>query len=176
MKISPREVRDLVLYQSGAVAAFARAAGATLHHVKPHGALYNMAAVDGALADAIAAAAAELGGGVLLYGLAGSAMIDAAARHGVRAIGEVFADRSYQADGTLTPRGRPDAMITDERAAVAQALSMIEDGRVRSLDGVDVPVAAGTLCLHGDQPGAVAFARALRAAFAERGIALAAPA
>jgi UPF0271 protein len=176
MKVSAGEVRDLVLYQAGAVAAFARAAGAPLHHVKPHGALYNMAAVDAELADAIAIAVSELGGDVLLYGLAGSAMIEAAARHGVRAVGEVFADRSYQRDGTLTPRGQPGAMITDERAAVEQALSMIEHGRLRSVDGVDVSVDAGTLCLHGDQPGAVAFARALRQAFDERGITVTAPA
>jgi UPF0271 protein len=88
----------------------------------------------------------------------------------------VFADRSYQPDGTLTPRGEPGAMITDESAAVAQVLTMVEQGRVRSVQGQDVPVAAGTLCLHGDQPGAVAFARALRAAFADRGIRVAAPA
>jgi UPF0271 protein len=176
MKVTAREVYDLVLYQGGAVAAFARGAGSTLHHVKPHGALYNMAAKDEALADAIAAAVKDLGDGVLLYGLAGSAMIEAAARHGVRAVAEVFADRSYQSDGTLTPRGSPGAMITDERAAVDQVLSMIERGTVRSLQDVDVPVAAGTLCLHGDQPGAVAFARALRTTFAERGIVVEAPA
>lgn len=175
MKVSPREVYDLVLYQAGAVEAFARAAGARLHHVKAHGALYNMAAKDPALADAIAAAVRDLGGDVLLYALAGSAMIDAAARHGVRAVAEVFADRSYQPDGTLTPRGEPGALITDEAAAVAQALAMVERGRVRSVTGVEVAVDAGTLCLHGDQPGAVAFARALRAAFASRGVAVVAP-
>jgi UPF0271 protein len=164
-----------VLYQAGAVEAFARAAGAALHHVKPHGALYNMAAKDEALADAIAHATKDLGGGVLLYALSGSAMMDAAARHGVRAVGEVFADRSYQPDGTLTPRGEPGAMITDESASVAQVLTMVEQGRVRSVQGRDVPVAAGTLCLHGDQPGAVVFAKALRAVFAERGIRVAAP-
>jgi UPF0271 protein len=175
MKVSASEVYDLVLYQAGAVEAFARAAGAKLHHVKPHGALYNMAAKDDALADAIARATRDLGGGVLLYALSGSAMMDAAARHGVRAVGEVFADRSYQADGTLTPRGEPGAMITEESASVAQVLMMVEHGRVLSLQRVEVPVAAGTLCLHGDQPGAVAFARALRAVFAERGISVAAP-
>jgi UPF0271 protein len=176
MKVSAREVYDLVLYQSGAVAAFARAAGARLHHVKPHGALYNMAAKDEALADAIAGAVKDLGGDVLLYGLAGSAMLRAAATHGVRAVAEVFADRSYQSDGSLTPRDEPGAMITDEKAAVAQVLSMVEQGKVRSAAGVDVPVQAGTLCLHGDQPGAVAFARALREAFDARGIVVAAPA
>jgi UPF0271 protein len=176
MKVSAREVRDLVLYQAGAVSAFARAAGAKLHHVKPHGALYNMAAQDAALADAIAGAVMDVGDGVLLYALAGSAMIEAAQRHGVRVIGEVFADRTYQSDGTLTPRSQPGALITDERAAVDQALSMVLKGKVRSLDGIDVAVAAGTLCLHGDQPDAVAFARALRAAFGERGITVVAPA
>ncbi|MCU0806098.1 MAG: LamB/YcsF family protein [Burkholderiales bacterium] len=175
MKVSAKEVYDLVLYQAGAVEAFARAAGTKLHHVKPHGALYNMAAKDEALADAIARATKDLGGGVLLYALSGSAMMSAAARHGVRSVGEVFADRSYQPDGTLTPRGEPGAMITDESASVAQVLMMVEEGRVRSLAGPEVPVAAGTLCLHGDHPGAVVFAKALRAVFAERGIGVAAP-
>ena len=176
MKVSAKEAYDLVLYQAGAVEAFARAAGAKLHHVKAHGALYNMAAKDEALADAIAKAVKDLGGGVILYALAGSAMMDAAARHAVRAVGEVFADRSYQSDGTLTPRSEPGAMITDERASVAQVLMMVEQGKVRSVQGVEVPVEPGTLCLHGDQPGAVAFARALRETFASRGIAVAAPA
>jgi UPF0271 protein len=176
MNVGAGEVYDLVLYQAGAVRAFAQAAGGRLHHVKPHGALYNMAAKDEALADAIAAAVRDLGDGVLLYALAGSAMVAAAGRHGVRAVGEVFADRSYRRDGSLTPRSEPGALITDENAAVAQALSMVERGTVRALDGAEVPVAAGTLCLHGDQPGAVAFARALRATFATRCIAVAAPA
>jgi UPF0271 protein len=175
MKVTAREVYDLVLYQGGAVAAFVRAAGATLQHVKPHGALYNMAAKDAALADAIAAAVKDLGDGVRLYGLAGSSMIEAAKRHGVAAVSEVFADRSYQRDGSLTPRDQPGAMLIDERAAVEQALSMVMQGKVRAVDGIDVPVEAGTLCLHGDQPGAVAFARALRAAFDERDIRVRAP-
>jgi UPF0271 protein len=175
MKISPQECYDLVLYQSGAVEAFARAAGTRLHHVKIHGMLYNMAARDAELADAIARATKDLGGGTILYALSGSAMMDAAARHGVRAVGEVFGDRSYQSDGTLTPRGQPGAMITDEAASVAQVLMMVEQGKLRSLAGVEVPVAAGTLCLHGDQPGAVRFAQVLRAAFKERGIEVRAP-
>jgi 5-oxoprolinase (ATP-hydrolysing) subunit A len=175
MKVTAREVYDLVLYQGGAVAAFVRAAGASLQHVKPHGALYNMAAKDAALADAIAAAVKDLGDGVRLYGLAGSSMIEAARRHGVAAVSEVFADRSYQRDGSLTPRDQPGAMLIDERAAVEQALSMVMQSKVRAVDGIDVPVEAGTLCLHGDQPGAVAFARALRAAFDERDIRVRAP-
>jgi UPF0271 protein len=175
MKISAQECYDLVLYQAGAVEAFARAAGARLHHVKIHGMLYNVAAKDAELADAIARATRDLGAGVSLYALSGSAMVDAAERYGVHAVGEVFADRTYQPDGTLTPRGQPGAMITDESESVAQALRMVEEGLVRSQTGADVPVAAGTLCLHGDQPGAVSFAKALRAAFAARGIRVAAP-
>jgi len=174
MKVSPQEVYDLVLYQAGAVAAFARAAGSRLHHLKIHGALYNMAARDPALAEAIARATRDLDG-VILYALSGSAMMDAARALGVRAVGEVFADRSYQSDGTLTPRGQPGAMITDEAASVAQALRMVLEGKLRSQQGEEVAVDAGTLCLHGDQPGAVRFAKALREAFGARGIRVAAP-
>ncbi len=175
MRITPQECYEFVLYQAGAVEAFARAAGTRLHHVKAHGALYNMAAQDGQLADAIARAAKDLGDGVMLYALAGSAMIEAAARHAVRAVSEVFADRSYQPDGTLTPRNMPGAVITDESVAVEQALMMIEQGKVVSLPGAEVPLDAGTLCLHGDQPGAVRFAKALRNSFAARGIEVRAP-
>ena len=174
MKVSPQEVYDLVLYQAGAVAAFARAAGSRLHHLKIHGALYNMAARDPALAEAIARATRDLDGAIL-YALSGSAMMDAARALGVRAVGEVFADRSYQSDGTLTPRGQPGAMITDEAASVAQALRMVLEGKLRSQQGEEVAVDAGTLCLHGDQPGAVRFAKALREAFGARGIRVAAP-
>jgi UPF0271 protein len=117
----------------------------------------------------------DLGIGVVLYALSGSAMMDAARALGVRAIGEVFGDRSYQADATLTPRGLPGAMITDEAVSVAQVLMMVEQGRVRSQQGVDVPVDAGTVCLHGDQPGAARFARALREALAARGIQITPP-
>jgi UPF0271 protein len=173
MKIAAQECYDLVLYQAGALAAFASAAGTRLHHVKAHGALYNMAAKDADLADAIARAAKDLG--VMLYALAGSAMIDAATRHGVRAVAEVFADRSYRSDGMLVPRNEPGALITDETAAVAQALMMVEQGKVRARSSAKVTVDAGTLCLHGDQPNAVRFARALRDAFAARGIEVRAP-
>jgi UPF0271 protein len=175
MKITAQECYDLVLYQAGAVEAFARAAGTRLHHVKAHGALYDMAAKDAVLADAIVRAVRDLGGGVMLYALSGSTMIEAAARLGVRAVAEVFADRSYWPDGRLTPRSEPGALITDESAAVAQALMMIEQGKVRALSGAEVAVEAGTLCLHGDQPNAVRFARALRDTFAAKGIEVRAP-
>jgi len=175
MHISPQDMYDLVLYQAGAVEAFARAAGARLHHVKCHGALYNMAATDEALSEAMARAVKDLGAEVILYALSNSRMMQVARERGLRVAGEVFADRGYLDDGTLAPRGAPGGMIEDEAKAVAQALAMIERGQVTSLAGKRVPVAADTLCLHGDQPGAAAFARALRNAFSGRGIAVGSP-
>ena len=175
MRITPQELYDLVVYQAGAVEGFARAAGARLHHVKCHGALYNMAANDEPLSDAMARAVKDLGGGVILYGLASSIMMACAKKHGVPAVGEGFADRGYMDDGTLAPRGQPGAMIEEEAKSVAQALAMVEQGAVTSLSGKRVAVEVGTLCLHGDQPGAVAFARALRREFAARGIEVRAP-
>ena len=174
MKISPQEMYDLVLYQAGAVEAFARAAGAKLHHVKCHGALYNMAATDEALSDAMARAAKDLGG-VMVYTLSNSTMMQVVKKHNLPAIGEVFADRGYSDDGSLAPRDKPGGMIEDAAKAVKQALAMVEDGYVTSLSGKRVPVSADTLCLHGDQPGAVAFAKEIRKAFTDRGISLVAP-
>ena len=175
MKISPQDMYDLVLYQAGAVEAFARAAGARLHHVKCHGALYNMAANDAGLAEAMARAVKDLGGGLILYALSNSLMMSTGKKLGIRVAGEVFADRGYADDGTLAPRGGPGAMIEDAALAAQRAVSMVEEGYVTALSGRRVPVSADTLCLHGDQPGAVAFARAIRQAFAERGVDVAAP-
>jgi len=174
MQIKPQEMYDLVVYQAGAVEAFARAAGARLHHVKCHGALYNMAATDEALSEAMVRAVKDLGG-TMLYALSGSKTHEPAKRAGIRVAGEVFADRGYADDGTLAPRDLPGGLIEDPAQAVKQALAMIEQGYVTSLSGRRIPVAADTLCLHGDQPGAVAFARALRQAFSEKGISIAAP-
>ena len=173
MKISPQEMYDLVVYQAGAVEAFARAAGSRLHHIKCHGALYNMAANDDGLSEAMVRAAKDLG--AMLYVLSRSRNYEIAKRSGVSVCGEVFADRGYTDDGTLAPRDQPGGMVTDADKSVAQALAMIEQGYVTSLSGKRVPVAAETLCIHGDQPGAAAFARALRRAFAERNITVAAP-
>ncbi len=175
MKISAQDMYDLVLYQAGAVEAFARAAGARLHHVKCHGALYNMAANDEALSEAMARAVRDLGGAVMLYALSNSVMMRTAQREGVRVAGEVFADRGYADDGTLAPRGRPGAMIEDAGLAARRALDMVDTRYVTSLSGKPIPVTPDTLCLHGDQPGAVSFAKAIRKAFSEHGIAVAAP-
>src|SRR5438270_12122133 len=150
MRISPQEMYDLVVYQAGAVEAFARAAGAKLHHIKCHGALYNMAANDEGLSEAMARAAKDLG--AMLYVLSRSKNYEIAKKAGVPVCAEVFADRGYSDDGTLAPRDKPGGMITDADKSVAQALAMIEQGYVTSLSGKRVPVAADTLCLHGDQP------------------------
>lgn len=173
MKISPQEMYDLVVYQAGAVEAFARAAGSRLHHIKCHGALYNMAANDEGLSEAMVRAAKDLG--AMLYVLSRSKNYEIAKQAGVPVCAEVFADRGYTDEGTLAPRDKPGGMIEDAQKAVQQALGMIEGGFVTSLSGKRVPVAADTLCIHGDQAGAVAFAQALRRTFKERGIAVAAP-
>jgi 5-oxoprolinase (ATP-hydrolysing) subunit A len=174
MKISPQEMYDFVVYQAGAVEGFARAAGGKLHHIKCHGALYNMAANDEALSEAMARAVRDLGD-VMLYALSKSKSFEIAKKANLRVAGEVFADRGYSDDGTLAPRDKPGGMIEDKAASVKQALGMIEEGVVVTLSGKRVPVAADTMCLHGDQPGAVEFAQALRNAFKEKGISVAAP-
>jgi UPF0271 protein len=175
MRISPQDMYDLVVYQAGAVEAFARAAGAKLHHVKCHGALYNMAAMDEGLSDAMVRAVKDLGSGVILYCLSRSKNFELAKKANIPVAGEVFADRGYSDDGTLAPRDKPGGMIEDPQASVKQVLGMIEEGTVISLNGKRVPVAADTLCLHGDQPGAVVFAQTLRKVFSEKGIQVAAP-
>jgi 5-oxoprolinase (ATP-hydrolysing) subunit A len=175
MRVSPQDMYDLVVYQAGAVEAFCRAAGAKLHHVKCHGALYNMAAMDEGLSEAMVKAVKDLGSEVILYALSQSRNFEIAKKSGIKVAGEVFGDRGYADDGTLAPRDKPGGMIEDAAASAKQVLGMIEEGYVTSLNGKRVPVAADTLCLHGDQPGAVAFARNLRNVFKERNIQVAAP-
>ena len=172
LSISPEEAYALTVYQTGAVRAFAEAAGGTLHHVKAHGALYNMAAKDRALARALARAVQALGGGLRMYVLAGSLMEEEALAAGVAVRREVFADRRYIADGSLAPRNRPDALISTEEEAVRQVLRMVTQGTLVAVDGSVVPVCADTLCIHGDKPTAVPFVRALRAALKDAGVSL----
>lgn len=164
MQVSPAEVHAMVLYQIGALSAFATAAGARLRHVKPHGALYNMSARDPAIADAIAEAVSGFDAGLILVGLSGSESIKAAERRGLHAANEVFADRRYRADGSLMPRSLPGAVIDDMDHAVAQALDLATRGEVVADDGSLVQVQADTLCLHGDRADAADFARRLRLA------------
>lgn len=170
--ITPEEAYELVLYQTGALDAFVRAAGGRLRHVKPHGALYNMAAENHLLAVGIARAVRDYDPNLILFGLAGSESITAARELGLRVAEEVFADRTYQSDGSLTPRQHPHALITDPRTAFARVLRMITEGIVTPIDGADFPITADTVCIHGDTPGAVAFARSLRGMLEEAGITL----
>ncbi len=165
LALGPDEIRDLVFDQVTRL----RALG-PVRHVKPHGALYNLAARDGTIARAIVDAIYEIDPSLVLFGLAGSEMIAVADACGIPVASEVFADRTYQADGSLTPRSQPNALITDEAAAVAQALRMVREGKVRAVDGTEVLIRADTICLHGDGPHAVAFARKLRDAFRAGGI------
>jgi 5-oxoprolinase (ATP-hydrolysing) subunit A len=161
MKVSPQEAYDMVLYQVGALSAFVKAAGSRLHHVKPHGALYNAAARDASLAAAIARAVKDAGDDLVFVGLSGSIMIREAGMLGLRTASEVFADRSYQDDGTLTPRSSPHAMIEDPEVAARQVLRMVQHKTVTTVSGKDIPVMAETVCIHGDGRSALSFARAI---------------
>ncbi|NYT46261.1 LamB/YcsF family protein [Alcaligenaceae bacterium] len=170
MDISAQDVYDIVVIQVGALAAVAASQGGKLHHVKAHGALYNMAARNGELATAIAKAVHDVDSTLLLYALAGSAQVKAAEDMGLAVAQEVFADRSYQSDGSLTPRKQAGAMIEDPAISIKQVLRMVQEGKVATQQGVDVNVRADTLCIHGDQPGAVVFAQAIRKALGEGGV------
>lgn len=175
MRVAAEEALAMVLYQVGALAGIARSIGTELTHVKPHGALYNMAAADGRLADGIARAVSMFDPALVLVGLAGSELLHAAEAHGLRAASEVFADRNYLPDGSLVPRSRADALITDETEAIARAVRMVTDGRVTAVDGTRIDVRADTICIHGDGPHAVPFARGLRAALEAAGVTVRAP-
>ena len=175
MPFTPAEVESIVRYQVGALEAFCRAHGVPLHHVKPHGALYNQAAADPALAQAIARAVASFSRDVPLYGLASSsAMAQAAAEAGLRFVPEAFADRRYLADGSLQPRSEAGSVIHDPSTAADQAVGIARDGRVTSVDGTVVQLRAESICCHGDTPGAVAIAAAVRSGLAGAGIEVAA--
>ncbi len=172
MAITPEEAYDMVVYQVGALLAFVKAEGGKLHHVKPHGALYNMAAVNNALAEAIAEAVYKVYPEAVLYGLAGSELINAGHKIGLATANEVFADRTYQQNGTLTSRRLPDALITDHDKAVQQVIRMVKEGKVLSQQGVDIAIKADTVCIHGDGPHALSFATRIREALLNEGITL----
>lgn len=170
MHLPPEVVFAQVVYQTGALAAIVNAEGGQLRHVKPHGMLYNQAAADPQLAEAIARAVYAVDPALILVGLAGSELIRAGARYQLATRQEVFADRGYQDDGSLVPRTQPGALITDESQALAQTLEMVLNGKVTSVSGQQVDVAAQTVCLHGDGEHALLFARRLRHAFAQQNI------
>ncbi|WP_318358368.1 5-oxoprolinase subunit PxpA [Enterobacter sp.] len=172
MYLPPETIYAQMLYQIGAIAAMTQALGGKMQHVKPHGMLYNQAAKDPVLADAIARAVHDFDPELMLVGLAGSDLIRAGQHYGITTREEVFADRGYQNDGSLVPRTQPGALIADEEEALAQTLEMVIAGRVKSVHGNWVSVNAQTVCLHGDGEHALAFAHRLRASFEERHIAV----
>ena len=160
-EISPRESYQITLYQIGALYAFTKAEGAVLHHVKPHGALYNMAAADRGLADAIAQAVADFDPKLVLYGLSGSELIHAGRRVGITVANEVFADRSYQSDGSLTPRNEPGSVLADEATVLEHVSAMVFDRQVVTADGGSLSIAADTVCIHGDGENPLSLAKAI---------------
>ena len=164
LKVSPAELKAMVIYQVGALQAVCKAEGTKLHHVKPHGAMYNMAAKDEKLADAIAEAVAAVDGSLTLMGLSGSCMKAAAEKHGLAFAAEVFADRAYEDDGSLVSRTKPGAMIEDEDLAIRRMLHLLETGTIESGNGKEIRLEADTICVHGDSPKAVLFAKKLREA------------
>jgi UPF0271 protein len=175
MKISANEAYQMTIYQIGALYGFVKAAGGKLHHVKAHGALYNMAAKDAALAKAIVQAVHDFDSTLILYSLAGSEMIEAAKKIGIITASEVFADRTYQDDGSLTPRSQSNALITDEQQSIAQVLQMVKHQQVQSVTGKNITLKAETLCLHGDGSHAVEFAKMINERLKAEGITIKAP-
>jgi len=162
---TPDEVYDLVVYQIGALLGFACAAGLALQHVKPHGALYNMAVERPQLAAAIARAVRDVDRGLVLFGLPGSHLISEGEAAGLRTASEAFADRNYMSDGTLVSRRRPDAHVHDAGEALARAIRMVREGSVTPVDGPPISIRVDTICIHGDGPHAAEFARELRSGF-----------
>ena len=174
MKVPPNDVYAQTLYQLGALHAFVRAAGTHLHHVKPHGALYNMAARDRALAHAVAAAVRDFSPTLILVGPAGSALVDAGRATGLRIQQEGFCDRRYRADGSLLPRSQAGAVIDDIDAAAAQAVSIATRQEAMAGDGSMLRIEADSLCVHGDRADAAAFAERLHQALTDAGVQVAA--
>ena len=172
MDVTSQEVYDMVVYQVGALAAFARAVGVMLQHVKAHGALYNMAAARADLAAVIARAVHDVDPGLRLFGLPGSHLVTEGEAAGLTTASEAFADRNYMPDGSLVSRRRADAHVEDARVAVERAVRMVREGVVRAVDGQDIAIRADTICIHGDSPHAAEFAKALREGFERAGVAV----
>lgn len=170
MQVSPMELKNYVKYQIGALDAFVRSAGGKMQHVKPHGAMYNMAAKDKTLADAIAEAVYEVDPSLILMGLSGSQLIESAKALGLKTASEVFADRAYQKDGTLVPRSQEGAVIHDREKAVAQVLNMIKHGTVTAITGETVKLSVESICVHGDNKNALEFVMLIQKRLEEEGI------
>jgi len=175
LNVSSEEVFDAVVYQLGIFQAIAFAAGMRPNHVKPHGALYNMAVRDEKLADAIARAIVSVDAKLILFAPENTELARAGERLRLPVAREVFADRNYLDDGWLVPRTRPDALLRDPKEAAQRVLRMLREGKVRSVEGRDVDVRGETICVHGDTPGAVGFARELRSQLEREGVRISAP-
>lgn len=170
ISLPPAEITAIVEYQIGALNAFCIADGLKLQHVKPHGALYNMAVKDEKIADAICEGIAAVDPHLILLGPAHSQLIKAAERYGLPTAKEIFADRAYEEDGTLVPRSRPGAVITDEAAAVSRVIQMIKKGTVLAITGKEIEVEADSVCVHGDSPSALSFVRSIHDTLTAEGI------
>ena len=175
LKVSNQEVFDAVAYQLGVFQAIASAVGVRPNHIKPHGALYNMAVRDQELADAIARAIKSVDPKLILFAPDNSELARAGEAHGLQIAREIFADRNYLNDGWLVPRTRPDALLRDPKEAAERVLRMLREGKVRSVEGRDVDVRGETICVHGDTPGAVEFGRELRSQLEHEGVRISAP-
>jgi 5-oxoprolinase (ATP-hydrolysing) subunit A len=165
-----QQIYDQVIYQIGALDGFMRIMNDRLHHVKPHGALYNMAAKDEAIAEAVCKAVYDYDPNLILYGLSGSKLIEAAIATGLKTYSEVFADRTYQDDGHLTPRTQPNALIEDQEQSLEQVLQMVMQRTVTSVNEKEVPIVADTVCVHGDGAHALQFAREIKAVLLMNGV------
>ena len=161
MQLPAAEIYTVITEQLNIINKAAKAAGAKLHHVKPHGALYNMAAKDASIAKAIAQTVKDFDAGLIYYGLSGSVMIDEAVKLGLQTAHEVFADRTYQSDGSLTPRTQPHALLQDKDAVIKQVLQFVDQNKVTTVSGEDIFIEADTICIHGDGEHAVEFAKAI---------------
>lgn len=168
--ISPEEAYELVIYQIGALNGFVQSEGGKMQHVKPHGALYNMAAKRQDLSEAIAEAVFKVDSNLILFGLAGSELVKAGKKAGLRTASEVFSDRTYQEDGSLTSRKEKNALLTDYEEAVSQVIRMVKEKKVHTVQGKDIDVQADTICIHGDGENALDFAKYINQALKESGI------
>ena len=168
--VAPEDLTADVLFQIGGLEAMCRAAGTAVRYVKPHGALYNATVHHEAQARAVVAAVAEYDAALPVLGLPGSALLRAADERGLRAVPEFFVDRGYTPDGSLVPRREPGALLHDPAEVTERVLRMLSDGVVRAVDGTDVPVRAESACVHGDSPGAVEMATAVRVGLAAAGV------
>lgn len=172
MHINAKELYNLIAYQVGAVQAFANIHQQDLNHVKPHGALYNMASKNSEIADAIAEAIYDINPHLILFGLAGGELIRAGKRLGLHVAEEVFADRTYQPDGSLTSRSEKNAVIQDADEAVHRVIRMVREGKVEAVDGSDIPITADTICVHGDNEKSLELVKQLRTGLKDDGIAI----